>query len=61
MTSDKRTRLIHRTGDLRRLFEVTTDSRARVAINAEIDNKAPEEFRVAQQEEIVAARRDIIS
>jgi hypothetical protein len=54
MTSEERTRLIHRTEDLRRLFEVTTDSQAQNAINAEIakhesliaeiDNKALEEL-----------------
>jgi hypothetical protein len=55
MTSKERMRLIHRTEDLRRLFEVTTDDQARTAINAEItkhesliaeiNNKAPEELR----------------
>ena len=55
MTTEERTRLIRRTEGLRRLLEVTTDGRARTAINeeiakhealiAEIDNKAPEELR----------------
>jgi hypothetical protein len=70
--SDERARLIHRTEDLRRLFQGTTASRARAAINAEIakhevliaeiDNKATKELPADQPEEIVAkAPRDIIS
>jgi hypothetical protein len=73
MKSKEQTRLIHRTEDLRRLFEVTTDSQARTAINAEIakhvsliaeiDNKRSIEGLPADQhDEVVAqARRDTIS
>jgi hypothetical protein len=71
MTDDERTRLVYRTEDLRRLFEASTDSLARAAINAEIakhefliaeiDNKAPEELPADQHNEGKAkARRDII-
>jgi hypothetical protein len=72
MARDERSRLIHRTEDLRRLFESITDGLVRAAITAEIakhealiteiDNNAPKELPTGQPEEIVAkAPRDIIS
>jgi hypothetical protein len=71
MTRAERTRLVHRTGDLRRLFEKTTDGRARAAINAEIAkhdsqiaeiDKVSEERPADQHDEGVAGTpRDIIS
>jgi hypothetical protein len=72
MSRDERSRLIHRTEDLRRLADGIPDRMARVAISAEIakyqarihaiDNKAPTELPADRAEEIVAkAPRDIIS
>ena len=63
--------LIHRMEDLRRLFELTTDSQARTAINAEIakrksliaeiDNKAPEELPADQCGAHMAELADIFA
>jgi hypothetical protein len=70
MVSDERSRLIHRTEDLRRLAEGITDSMARVAISeeigkhealiAEIDKKARAELS-ADQPDVAKAPNDIIS
>jgi hypothetical protein len=63
--------LIHRMEDLRRLFELTTDSQARTAINAEIakresliaeiDNKAPEKLPADQCGAHMAELADIFA